>query len=1261
MSLNPFAWRQSSIRGDLRLWGIATISGIAIIGLCAMLANDWLSRHYARSESELSVTHRESLRILAIASALAARQIDLSMATQNKAIEQYLTPDPIFEQAEDAIAAMHRATIAEPALAQSVHQIDLQVGAIVANGARLNSAARELVKTMGRLETDELQAEQELQTVDTLVDGIRGEVSLAHARIRRRLLDHWAASDDQSMLLPTLRQLLQGDPAIILKAANELRDSIRSIKAQVAQIGNIQDTHALRDLTANFLLQEFARSRVSLSLLEAPRLQSWSPALERVAEVRQRLATLQTRVLGPESGIVAVKESLLTARDNFERDLRDSRERLRDLHMEASNLAELGERLRLQITERSRALGRGLQLGIALLVTLVVVVIMLLVTNLVRRISGPIDRLRTAMGDIASGALTTRLAEGGHEARNEISQLAEDFNRAASKTEELLEALAHSNARLEASEGHMRSVLNGVPDGIVTLSAEGRIVTNNTAAERIFAATPGGLVGLRIDDIIRPQEVDTPVSSVTAHLIDHFGSGCQAIGRRRDSAEFPVWVNASVFDPARTGTLIAVISDITAYWESEQQRRKNEALFQTLYENAPVMVAGFDGSGRCVLWNRELERVLGWTLEDVNRIPNFMRLLYPDSADRQRSNQHLKLHDGVYREASPTARNGRRCTHLWANFRLPDGLLVCTGYDITARKAIEERLQSTSTELDIILQNVLVGIAYVRDDRLLRVNRRLEDLLGCAHGSLTDAPLSALIAECETLSRLQADLPLALGRGASYDVEQRLVRRDGSSFWCAISVTPTYGQTGNQSTIWLFEDVTRRRETEDQLRRLASYDTLTQLPNRSYFIDRLESCIAAAERERRQVTVMFIDLDHFKDVNDSLGHRAGDDLLREVARRLTLCVGSPDVVARLGGDEFTLLLAQGQDDEDAAALGSRIIENLSRPYVLEGLEARISPSIGISRYPRDGREVGILLRNADAAMYDAKLAGRNTYRFYNEALHEAAHNRMALSGVLRKALEHGGFELHYQPQIDLSTGVVVGIEALLRLPHSEIGPLGPDVFIPAMEESGLIVPVGEWVLARALTEARPLIDLGICLAVNISGRQFSEAEFVNRLSALLRRTGVPPSLVELELTETVLMADTETAVQALDSLNALGVRLSVDDFGMGYSSLAYLKRFPLDTLKIDRSFIRDIPHDTDDAVIVEAILAMSRRLNLTVVAEGVETEAQRDFLRFHRCERVQGYLYARPMPMAEVMAWCEAANLRQPQNDELLPGSRASA
>jgi diguanylate cyclase (GGDEF)-like protein len=450
----------------------------------------------------------------------------------------------------------------------------------------------------------------------------------------------------------------------------------------------------------------------------------------------------------------------------------------------------------------------------------------------------------------------------------------------------------------------------------------------------------------------------------------------------------------------------------------------------------------------------------------------------------------------------------------------------------------------------------------------------------------------------------------------------------------------------------IIRDISERKAAEERIEYLAFFDTLTGLPNRQMLMRHVNRALAAAERNNKHAALLYLDLDRFKRINDNLGHSVGDTLLRDVARRLETCLrqaslpgaqgqANAGMVARLGGDEFVILLGEVVDRAHVTAVVHQIEQKLAEPFECDGHGFVVTPSIGIALYPQDGQDIEDLLVKADMAMYQAKDRGRNDHAFYGESMAIRALGRLELEGELRRAIEAEAFELHYQPKMDLSRGCIVGVEALLRWPHRERGWISPEKFIPLAEETGMIGAIGDWVIREACRQIKawengPLKNLRI--AVNVSVQQFSKGNFVDTVLRTLWQMGVKPQQLELEITESFLMRDVDSTRDALRRLGDAGLSLSIDDFGTGYSSLGYLRQFPVDALKIDRSFVNDLPVNSDAVAICAAILAMARELKLIVIAEGVETDAQLEFLREHGCDQAQGYLISKPIRANELEA-----------------------
>ena len=490
----------------------------------------------------------------------------------------------------------------------------------------------------------------------------------------------------------------------------------------------------------------------------------------------------------------------------------------------------------------------------------------------------------------------------------------------------------------------------------------------------------------------------------------------------------------------------------------------------------------------------------------------------------------------------------------------------------------------------------------------------------------------------------QADLPKSIketiDRLGRWDCEQWNRRKSGEEYAERLSITAIRDDSGvTTHYVVVFTDVTQSKYDEERIRYQANYDGLTGLPNRTLFMDRLCQSLHMAQRADQRVGLIYIDLDGFKLVNDSLGHELGDELLKEAARRLLFCVRHGDTVARLGGDEFTIIMPSLGEIRHAPVIAQRMIEALELPFHLKGHEAFVSASIGITVFPDDGIDAYSLLKNADAAMYRAKERGKANFQFFTADINAEVSERMIIKNGLSKALERDEFTVVYQPKCDLATGRLTGVEALLRWRNVDLGQISPVKFIPVMEETGLIGTIGEWVLEAACAQHRKWRDAGyphMRVAVNLSVRQLRHPNLAKIVEHALSRAGIEPSGIELEITESMIMRDTENAVEVLRTLSDMGIHLAMDDFGTGYSSLSYLKRFPLHTIKIDRSFVNDIATDPDDLEIIRTIISMGHSLRRRIVAEGVETEEQRVLLRKLRCDEMQGYLLSPPVPASDI-------------------------
>ena len=567
---------------------------------------------------------------------------------------------------------------------------------------------------------------------------------------------------------------------------------------------------------------------------------------------------------------------------------------------------------------------------------------------------------------------------------------------------------------------------------------------------------------------------------------------------------------------------------------------------------------------------------------------------------------------------------------------------VMVGRDVTERKRNEEMMTALLTEKAALLDNALVGIISVKDRRIISCNRRFEEMMGYTPGSAIGHSTRILYESDETFTSFGTEAYRALNLGLQFAATIMLVRANGEPFWCELTGRAFDSENPEKGSIWIFTDVNDRKLTEDRAVFLSHHDALTELPNHQLLKDRLEQAIMLADQGHNVIALMVIDIDRFKTINDSLGYGIGNQLLIDVAKRLKGCVREIDTVSRQGGDEFILLLPNLPNPDNCVTLVGELMAQISQPFFIMDKELALSVSVGIALYPDDGNDFESLMKKADMAMYRAKSAGRNTYRFFNEEMNDEATEQLNISVGLRKALENNQFQLYYQPQLKIRGGALIGAEALIRWNHPEFGMVSPARFIPVAEESGLIIPIGDWVMQEACREVVKWAQAGMknpVVAVNLSALQFTHGDIEDSVARAIRDSGIAPEMLELELTESIMIRDTENVLATVKRLKSMGVRLSIDDFGTGYSSLSYLKRFAVDKLKIDQAFIRELVTNQDDAAIVRAIIQMACSLGLRTIAEGVETADVLDKLKLYRCDEVQGYYLGRPMPADDFMAY----------------------
>ena len=799
------------------------------------------------------------------------------------------------------------------------------------------------------------------------------------------------------------------------------------------------------------------------------------------------------------------------------------------------------------------------------------------------------------------------------------------------------------SADYRESANHYRQLFEEATVAIGIADAEtGEIIDLNSAMERLSGWNKSELIG-KSQKILHPTERDpaTVSGDFARHRSGKEGEVIETQLVTKGGKLREVSIKASTMNLSGRRALIGFFRDITEHKKYEQSLFKSNELMECIFANIRTLLAYMDADFNFIRVNQAYAAADGRSPDDLVGKNHFE--LYPNQENEQIFREVVASGQPYTVLAKPFVyehNQGRKVSYWdWSLQPVKDHQGQITGLLLSLLERTEEvRAQETlrlyGRALEASVNTIVIVDAMQPDLPIMYVNPAFTNTTGYSAAE-------ALGRNPRFLRGTDHDQPeIENIRGAVREKRNGQAvllnyRKDGSLFWNELYVSPVWGDDGDVTHfIGVARDISQRKSYESELERMANFDALTELPNRNLFQDRLSQAIVHAHRNGGTMAVAVLDLDGFKLVNDSLGHHSGDLLLQEVAHRLSACVREVDTVARLGGDEFVIAMPQLAKEEDAVVVAEKLLQVFLVAMRIEMQDVFITASIGIAMYPKDGTDAEGLLKHADIAMYRAKQSGRNRYQFYSPEMNQHVAECLSLSNDMHRALERNEFRLHYQPQVDLRSGGIVGVEALLRWQHPAFGWLSPAKFIPIAEECGLIVSIGNWVLRQACLTAKEWHKQGfeIIMAVNLSASQLNESGFVNSVQDALLAAGLEARYLELELTESVLIDQAEFVFEVLQELREIGVALSIDDFGTGYSSLSYLKRFPFCRLKIDQSFIRDIVSDPDDAAIVGAIISMAHNLHLKVTAEGVEASEQQAFLRMRECDEIQGYYFSEPLP-----------------------------
>jgi diguanylate cyclase (GGDEF)-like protein/PAS domain S-box-containing protein len=790
-------------------------------------------------------------------------------------------------------------------------------------------------------------------------------------------------------------------------------------------------------------------------------------------------------------------------------------------------------------------------------------------------------------------------------------------------------------------------IYHSSPDAILILrKSDLTLLDFNEGFTRLLGYTREDGIGREESELQLWQTAAERSRVLNALMVNGEVDDLETMLQAQDGTARPVAMSLRYIDFGDELCILAVARDIAPRLQAESDARRSEAKFAQVFRESP--------DGIIILRQRDL------TIRDVN--PSFLLgsgrrleelLGHPvdefydvvDAAKMHRALEQIST-QGWFRNVDMTFRHvsGKEIPTLVSGALIDiDGEpgVLCVSKNVSDLRHAQEQLRQSEERFRGAFENAPIGI-FLLDLKgsIFQANRFAEDLLGCPQDALDGTQVTDLVPEDDRAGLLAQLDRLIHGHEPIYRTEQRMQRAGGEEIWTTLHMVLQRDALGDPLyCIMQIADITEMKKSQQTMERLAFYDTLTDLANRRLFNERLAQIVEECHRDHHRAALLYLDLDQFKRVNDTLGHDSGDLLLREVAQRLVACVRSVDTVARTGGDEFSIVLGKIDSPMTAADAARRILNALRTPIQVAGHDLVVTTSIGITLIPDDGTDPNQLLKNADLAMYRAKEQGRNNYQYFSEELNLRATRRLRTENELRLALARGEFSLYYQPMVRVADQTIAGLECLLRWQHPELGLLPPREFIGIAEESGVIVDIGHWIIEEACVAGQQLIRIAgrpLSIGVNISPRQFRDARLIQTVEDSLRRTHLDPASLELEITETMLMHDIETTSAMVRRLSEIGVRVAIDDFGTGYSSLNHLRKFPISTVKVDRTFIRDIPESRDDMAITAAVIAMAHKLNMQVVAEGVETDSQFEYLLEHRCDFAQGHLFGQALTFQDI-------------------------